>query len=140
MGYTARHSATVSDKGEVVFADSQAWRAAVARHKGRSVFVTIARQQHNRTMPQNRYYHGVVVDMIAGYIGESRDETHALLKQKFLPTREVELLDGQKLTMPGSTRLLTVEQMTAYIEVIRVWAAQFLGLSIPDATQVEATL
>lgn len=121
-------------------ADPSAWRAAVARAKGRDVWVTMVRQQHNRTMSQNKYYWGVVVDMIAGYIGESPQDTHALLKAKFLPVREVELLDGQRLTMPPSTTLLNVEQFTTFIEAVRVWSAQFLGLSIPDANQVEVTL
>lgn len=140
MAYTARHAGKVNEKGELVLADPSAWRAAVARHKGRDVWVTVVRQQHLRTMPQNRYYHGVICDLIAGYIGETREDTHALLKQKFLPTREVELLDGQKLTMPPSTRLLNTEQMAAYIDSIKRWAAQFLGLSIPDPNEVEVTL
>lgn len=140
MSYTARHAGRVNDKGELVLADAMAWRAAVARHRGKDVWVTVVRQQHNRTMPQNRYYHGVVVDMIAGYIGESREDTHELLKAKFLPARSIELLDGQGLTMPPSTRGLNVEQFSAYVEQVRVWAAQFLGLSIPDANQVEVAL
>lgn len=140
MGYAARHAARVSEKGEVVFADPQAWRAAVARHKGRDVFVTVVRQQHLRTMPQNRYYWSVVVETVAGYIGETRDDTHELLKAKFLPQRDIELLEGQRLQMPPSTRGLTIEQFTAYIDAVRTWAAQFLGLSIPEANQVEATL
>lgn len=91
-------------------------------------------------MPQHRYYFGVVVDMIAGCIGEGREETHELLKHRFLAARDVELLDGQKLTMPPTTRTLTVEQMTEYIETVRRWAAEFLGLSIPDPGQVDVTL
>lgn len=140
MGIAARHAGTVTDTGELRLSDPVAWRAAVSRHRGRQVWVTVVRQQHNRTMPQNRYYFGVVVDLIAGYIGEGRDETHELLKAKFLPARDVELLDGQRLTMPPSTRNLTVEEFTAYIERVRVWSAQFLGLSIPDANQVEVML
>lgn len=139
MAYAARHAGTVK-QGQLVLADPTAWRAAVARHEGKQVWLTVVRQQHNRTMPQNRYYHGVVVDSIASFIGESRDETHELLKAKFLPGRSVELLDGQTLEMPPSTRHLTVEQFTAYIESIRVWAAQWLHLSIPDANQVEVSL
>lgn len=104
------------------------------------MFVTVVRQQHVRSMEANRYYWGVVVSGIAAYIGEGRDETHDLLKAKFLPGRSVELLDGKVLEMPPTTRTLSVEQFAAYIEAIRVWAAQFLGLSIPDANQVEATL
>jgi len=139
MSYAVRHAGTVK-QGQLVLADPSAWRAAVARHEGRDVWVTVVRQQHLRTMPQNRYYHGVVVDSIAGYIGENREETHALLKEKFLPRRQVELLDGKTLEMPPSTRLLTVEQFTEYIEQVRRWAAEWLHLSIPDANEVEAVL
>lgn len=139
MSYAVRHAGTVK-QGQLVLSDPTVWRAAVARHEGRDVFVTVVRQQHLRTMPQNRYYHGVVVDTIAGYIGESREETHELLKERFLPRRRVELLNGQFLEMPPTTRNLTVEQMTEYIERVRVWAAQWLGLSIPDANQVEVNL
>jgi hypothetical protein len=136
MAYTPRLPGRVKD-GQLVMADPVAWRTLLARQNGREVVVTVTRVQHLRSLPQNRYYHGVVVDMIAGYIGESRDETHELLKSRFLPVRRVELLDGQFIEMPPSTRLLTVEEMTAYIEQVRVWAAQFLGLSIPDAGEVE---
>lgn len=139
MSYTARHAGKVT-KGQVVFADPVAWRAAVAKHEGRDVWVTVVRQQHARTMEQNRYYWGVVVDSIAGYIGEGREETHELLKAQFLPGREIELLDGKRLKMAGTTRVLSIEEFTGYIERVRVWSAQFLGLSIPDAGQVEATL
>lgn len=140
MAYAVRHAAQVTDQGVVTFADPSAWRAACARHKGRAVWVVVTRQQHLRTMPQNRYYHGVVVSEIAGFTGEERETIHEFLKAKFLPMRDVELLDGQRLAMPASTRLLNVEQFTAYIEECRRWAASFLGLSIPDANQVEVTL
>lgn len=139
MAYAVRHAGHVK-AGQLVLSDPVAWRAAVARHEGRDVWVSVVRQQHNRTLPQNKYYWGVVVDSIAGYIGEGREETHELLKARFLPSRSVELLDGKKLEMPATTRHLDVEQFTAYIESIRVWSAQWLGLSIPDANQVEVTL
>lgn len=135
--YTPRLAARVKD-GQLVLADPVAWRTLLAKHNGREVVVTVTRKQHLRTMPQNRYYHGVVVEMVAGYIGESREETHALLKEKFLPRRKVELLDGQFLEMPPTTRLLSTEEFSAYIEQIKVWAASFLGLSIPESNEVEA--
>ncbi len=137
MAYSPRLPAHVKD-GRLVMADPVAWRGLLARHNGREVFVTVVRQQHIRSLSQNRYYWGVVVEMVAGYIGESREETHALLKARFLPGRRIELLDGRFLEMPPSTRLLTTEQFSEYIQGIKVWAAQFLGLSIPEANEVEA--
>lgn len=137
MNYSPRLPARVKD-GKLVPADPVAWASLLARHNGREVVVSVTRRQHLRTMPQNRYYWACVVEMVAGYIGESRDDTHELLKQRFLPPRRIELLDGQFLEVPPTTRTLNVEQFTQYIEQIKVWAAQFLGLSIPDAGEVEA--
>lgn len=137
--YIARHAGRVK-QGQLVLSDPVAWRAAVAKHEGRDVWVTVRRQFVSRTPQANRYYWGVVVEHVAGYIGESAEDTHELLKQQFLKPRPIELLDGRELSMPPSTRLLSVEDFAAYIERVRVWAAQFLGLSIPDANQVEVVL
>jgi len=136
MSYVQRLPARVTD-GQLVMADPVAWRSTLARNNGRDVWVTVTRQQHIRSLSQNRYYHGVVVDMIAGYIGESREETHELLKQRFLAQRDIELLDGKHIQMPPSTRLLTIEQFTEFINAVKVWAEQFLGLSIPEANEVD---
>lgn len=137
MAYVPRLPGRIRD-GQLVLANPVAWRSLLARHNGRDVFVTVTRQQHMHSPNQRKYYFAVVVDMIAGYIGESREETHELLKAKFLPKRDIELLDGKHLEMPPSTQPLTVEQFTEYINAIKVWAATFLGLSIPDANEVEA--
>lgn len=139
MSYTARHAGRVKE-GQLVLSDPVAWRAAVARHEGRDVWVTVARQQHNRTMDQNKYYWGVVIAECASYCGLDRDEMHEALKAKFLPVRHVELLNGLKLDTPPTTKTLTVEEFTEYIESIKRWAAQWLHLSIPDANQVEVAL
>jgi len=135
-----RYAGRVNDQGELILADPSAWRLAVARNKGRDVWVTMTRKQAAHTMSQQRYYFGVVVALVSEYIGETREDTHELLKQEHLPKRQIELLDERMLTMPPSTRGLTVEQYTEYIERCRVWSAQFLGLSIPDANQVEVRL
>lgn len=140
MSYVPRIPARVDEQGQLRPADPVAWRSYLARNKGRDVWVTVRRQQHTRSMQANAYYWGVVVDSIAAHIGESAEETHELLKQKFLPKRSIEILDGRQLEMPPSTRLLSVEDFAAYIERVRVWAAQWLGLSIPDAGQVEVAL
>ena len=137
MNVVPRHAGKVNEKGELVLADPSAWRGTLARHRNRNVWLTVSRQQQLKTMSQGRYYWGVVVRDIADYIGESRDTTHEYLKAMHLPTRHVELLDGQVLQMPATTKTLTVEEFSAYIERCRVWAAQFLGLSIPSPGEVE---
>ena len=138
MAYAARHAGTVK-KGQLVLADLARWRAAVSRHEGREVWISLVRQQHRRTLPQNSLY-WVWVSEIAGYIGEGRDETHALLKGQFLPKRDIELLEGKRLTMPPSTRLLNVEEFRLYMDEVQRWAGTFLGLALPEGNQVEVSL
>lgn len=140
MSYVPRIPARVDEQGQLRPADPVAWRSYLARQRGRDVWVTVKRQQHTRSMSQNSYYWGVVVDSIAGHIGESSEETHELLKEKFLPRRSVELLDGRRLEMPASTRLLTVEAFADYVTHVKAWAAQWLGLHIPEAGEVEVVL
>lgn len=74
-----------------------------------------------RSNPQNAYYFGVIVDMISQETGNELEETHELLKVRFLKPI------GKKST----TQLTTVEFNT-YIEKIQRWSAQELGCVIPD--------
>lgn len=104
------------------------------------MWVVVTRQTKLHSDSQRAYYFGVEVDMVAAEIGESKEETHELLKEKFLPRRRIELLNGKFLEMPPSTKPLTSEQMAEYITAIKVWAATFLGLSIPDPNEVEVML
>jgi hypothetical protein len=140
MAYVPRIPARVDEQGQLRPADPVAWRSYLARNKGRDVWVTVTRQQVSRSPQANRYYWGVVVEEVASYIGESREETHQLLKAQFLPSRDIELLDGKRLKMPPSTTRLTVEEFAWYVEAVRAWAARFLGLSIPDPGEVEVVL
>ncbi len=138
MPVTVRHAGRVV-KGQLVLSDPAAWRMAVARYEGRDVFVTVSRQQHARTLPQNRLY-WVWVTEIAGYIGETREAVHDYLKEMFLARRDVELLEGKHITMPPTTRMLSVEEFRAYMDSIQRWAIEFLGLVLPEAGQLEVVL
>ena len=78
MTYAARHAGTVK-QGQLVLADPASWRAAVARHEGRTVWVSLVRQQHARTLPQNKLY-WVWVREIAGFIGGMMEKGCAAMK------------------------------------------------------------
>lgn len=139
MATALRHAGRVTDKGVLVLADPSAWRRAVARHRDRAVWVSVVRQQAARTLPQNRLY-WVWCAEVGDYVGEPAKTIHEYFKQMFLPTREVELLEGQRLVMPPTTRTLTVEEFSEYMRQIQTWAAQFLGLALPEAGALEAVL
>lgn len=139
MAIAARHAGTVNEQGQLVLSDPSSWRAAIARHKGRAVWVAVVRQSYQRTLPQNKLY-WLWIREIASYIGEDDNSVHEYLKAKFLPARDIELLDGQHMNLPPSTRRLGVEEFTTYMRNVQTWAAAFLGLTLPEGHQVGVTL
>ena len=89
---------------------------------------------YGRSNQQNRYYHSVVVRMIADEVGyTSDDECHEDLKRKFNP--KVSQIDGE--TYGGSTKELDTKSFEDYLEMIRAWASFFLCLSIPTPNEVD---
>jgi hypothetical protein len=97
--------------------------------------VTVKRLRATRSTVQNRYYWGVVVQMLSDDLGYTPDEMHALLKMKFLPKR-LAICDGNgeildEFVVGGSTRELTTADFGEYLDAIRQWAAE-RGLVIPD--------
>jgi hypothetical protein len=144
MAYAVRHAGRVNERGELVLSDPVAWRAAVGKHRGRDVWVTVKRQSRAHSDNQRKYYHGCVVDMVAAHIGESNEEAHELMKADSAVLRKyartIETLDGKSIRMAPSTKHLTAEQYAEYIDERKQWAASFLGLYIPDPGQVEVTL
>ena len=135
--YAARHAGRVNEHGQLFLTDPSAWRADLARQRNRDVWVTVMRQSTAHTTSQRKYYHGVVCRCVGECIGESADDAHGLLKQEILGKRDAELLDGRHIQMPPTTRFMTVEEFSDYIERCKRWAASFLGLSIPDPGEVE---
>jgi hypothetical protein len=101
------------------------------------VTVTIEREQATRSPQANAYYWGVVVKILAEFTGHTPDETHDVLKLKFLP-KDVALATGMgevvaEFVIGGSTRELTVGAFYDYVERIRQWAFEALDVDIPPA-------
>ena len=80
----------------------------------------------DRSNNQNRYYWGIVVDIIGKELGYTADETHEALKMKFLLDRR------GKIPTVRSTTVLTTKEFEDYLEDVRMWASKFLNISIPN--------
>jgi hypothetical protein len=104
-------------------------------HQGGYEF-TIKKKFKKRSLPQNSWYWGVIVPMIAEEIGEDDlNEVHAYLKAKFLSKEKaVAGKDGQwdKTIVVGRTAKLDTHSFGLFVEKVRRWASSFLGLNIPD--------
>jgi hypothetical protein len=109
------------------------------------ITITIQKQKKSRTSPQNRFYWGVVVELVkqglkdAGHMLNTND-THELLKLRFLKeTLMVNEQTGEIVERVKSTSELTTTQMMDYIAEIQIFSAEYLGIEIPDPNE-ELTL
>jgi len=97
--------------------------------EGQIVEIFVRKVTRIRSLPQNRYYWGVVIPAIMEWMGEDidKDQVHFALKEKFLSNRD----PNTGLVIVFSTTKLTVEQFREYIDrIIRFFAP--IGLRIPD--------
>jgi hypothetical protein len=100
--------------------------------------------RRKRTSKQNRYYWGVVIDLITLEIAGTnnkveKEEVHRALARYFLDydnERTFEtggVMFGERIS---TTELSTVE-FGEYVENVKRWAAEYLNLIIPDPDQVD---
>lgn len=90
------------------------------------VEVTVRKWRRQRSHEQNRYYWGVIIDMLGNYFGYEPEEMHEALKFKFLRKT-----DGPLETVRSTTDL-TTKEFSDYCDGIKRWAASEYQFVIPD--------
>lgn len=81
-----------------------------------------------RSLSQSAYYF-IVVGLIADDTGNSRDDIHEIMKQKFCPKTFTEL-EGDVYSVTTTTTL-SVPQFSAYLEAVIAFATTEIGLILP---------
>jgi hypothetical protein len=132
------------ENGKLHLASRERFAADIAQHLKNKDVVLTTKEMGKRTTKQNRYYFGVVVEMIRYRLKEtqgkdfSNETIHEWLKVKFNADPVVIEATGELLEIGGSTSELNKEEMTEYIERIKDWCALSLDLIIPEPnTQTE---
>ena len=95
----------------------------------------LKKQFRKRSLPQNAYFHSVIVPMIAEEVGEDEVRIKALLKSMFLSRKiTIKGKNGEEKTetIVGRTSKLNTEQFAIFIDKCIVWSSSFLGIIIPD--------
>ncbi len=129
-------SATVRDR-KLFIRNRRAFDLAVSElREGWELEVTVKRRRAARSLLQNAYYWGVVVEMLSEHTGYTADEIHDFLKAKFIPKR-LAVCDGNgviqdEVVLGGSTREMNKVEFGEYVEAIQIWAAESLDVVIPD--------
>lgn len=79
-------------------------------------------KSQSRSLEQNRRYWKLVT-LLGEQLGYTPDETHDILRFKFL--RNAVEIEGERLPLLQSTTKLSVEEMGAYMQQIETWAGNF---------------
>lgn len=94
----------------------------------------------DRSNNQNRYYWGIVIDLLSEHTGFDREETHEILKHKFLRKTVwvTHNVDGVKEmnVITKSTTGLTTKQFEEFLSQIRMWSSHCLGVFIPEPNEI----
>lgn len=131
---------SISDKGEMQIHNKARLKEWARQFPGKNVVIKFERKGSKRSSPANRYYWGVVIREITirlrelGHQWVNDEDVHDIMKLKFNYERIVSE-DGEVLELPKSTTTLTKTQFAEYVDNIRMWAAGFLSINIPDPNQ-----
>ncbi len=83
-----------------------------------------------RTLPMNKLYWGVYIRIIAEELGYLvPEDLHEELKYIFNPI-DSKLLPGDRIG--GSTTKMTRREFSEYMEKIKIWAAAYHNINLPD--------
>jgi hypothetical protein len=120
-------------------------QSALKSFEGKKITITLEKLKKKRTTPQNSFYWGVVVPLIRQGLNEighyyTNQQAHELLKQHIADnypeviTEEL-TLNGKTTRRIKSTSELTTSEFMDYSEVVAQFAADYLGVTIPEPNQ-----
>lgn len=98
--------------------------------------LTVERRVKRRSLPQNSFYWGVIIKLIATETGDDEQSTHETLKDMYCPTKPKTVFGVSRELR--STTLLNESEMTEYCERCMAFAASELGISFPTKDEVLA--
>lgn len=129
--FTGRVSA-----GVLRFDNDQVWRNYAQRLEGRDVEIVVRRPRSQRSLAQNAFWHGVVVPIMADFMGEDHMSTHyALLGECFGYHQNPKL--EKMVPNHGSSSALSVQEFSELIEWAPPWAMVNFGVRIPLPNECE---
>ena len=97
--------------------------------EGKWVEVKVQKERSQRSLNQNAYYWGVVIELLANTTGYTPDEMHEVCRYQFLKS-----VNRDGLEYVQSTATLSTVDFEHYLENIKQWAAM-LNIIIPDPNE-----
>lgn len=135
--FTSYSMGAVATGSSVKLDDREAFYKAMSEFpEGLRLVVSVEEEKDIRTGAANRYLWGAVYKYIEDETGQPKETTHAEMCDRFLK-RHVHYTDKrtgltvEKWVVSGSSGL-TPKEFYQFVENVRLFAAEWLGLSIPD--------
>lgn len=117
---------------QIVFTDKYKLDNYLKSFEGESVVVSITKDIP-RSINLNKYYWSVVVALPAKELGYEKEEMHTTFKEKFLYKKE--LMEGEWVKIIRSTTQISSKEMITYIDQIKRFCIEELGVYIPDPNE-----
>lgn len=105
------------------------------KNDGKEMYLTLTGEK--RSIKQNNYYWGVVIQILSDYFGYFPEETHHILKCQFLGFHTIKVKDIEYKIPATSTTDLGTKDMETYLDNIRMWAASEYNIQIPLPNEAE---
>jgi hypothetical protein len=122
------------EQGKLELYDWEGYNKYLSNLQG-EVNVIVEKQKRQRSLPQNNWYWGVAIKMIAEETGYTPQEIHSLLKTLFL--KDLLIINGEPIEIVKSTTELDTKKFSQdYWQRIQVWAAETLNLNIPNPDEI----
>jgi len=132
------------DDGILKISNRKQFDQDIKQYEGKRVEMVIQVAKKRRSLNQNAWYWGQVLPCCLhgfkemGHEQLSIDTLHTFFKARFLdePEQIVSPHSGEVITLTKTTTNLTTTQMMTYTDSIVRFAAEFLGINIPDPTPI----
>jgi hypothetical protein len=126
---------TVKGTGKITFNNQQIFVEELKGLDG-DIVITVTEGRRKRSIAQNSYYWGKVIQMISDYTGDEPDNVHDFFKGRFLTDKRMIVIADEEIEAEkASTTRLTTKGMDEYMEKIRRFAAEKLNLNIPEPNE-----
>ena len=114
------------NEGKVLWDDANSLALWIGLLEGQQIEATFCKLADIRTLPQNKYYWGYVLENISASTGHTKEEIHEFCKAKF--NRKSIEIKGKIYDVPHTTTDLEVSEFQDYITRIKIWATTELGI------------
>lgn len=114
--------------GQVIFRkeDKESYSKHLSKLHDTNCICEITERKKFRTNPQNRYYFGVLIPIIAEWSGNKKDDVHEYLKAKFLFDK------SRKIPRIKSTTELSTKEFSQYWDDITLFFKEQFDVGIPS--------